>query len=254
MSNQVSKVSLVSQLNHFASTVVSLFGEKYNTLGIDQMRCHATQKCSDLLEWKMELTEQLQPAKSKEKMCTLFLVTNLDKSEWLSVGCNEKKLNSIWCSVQNVTKQNQVHASDLQIICPVESVMKEQSCYSFISKRLSLNASTQKRRKQQNYPSTIILDLVKAIKVRFPPVILLASTDHYIKLSFVKFTQTVIHKQEKYHISLKEFRTSGLFLHQSVAQNFVAGTNIFLCRSKKYISALFLCNVIMDCGEDDKFR
>ncbi len=112
---------LLKSKHDFGGVGILKYGTKYN--------------CPSLANWKEASTKFLQPAReiTRGRLCTVLIVTNLAKPDWMSVKCSDRQLNIILCSSENIQNETVVSLAVSTMSCSLKSVGKDEVCYSFTS-------------------------------------------------------------------------------------------------------------------------
>ena len=227
---------------------------KYDFGGVGILKCGTKYNCPSLAEWKGASTKFLQPAIeiTKGRLCTVLIVTNLAKPDWLSVMCSDKQLNIILCSTDNTQNETVVFSFVSKMSCSLESVGKDEVCYSFTSfkKPGFFTVSRMYKTFVQKITSETFLFLVAAVKGQFPPIIIGGLTRQSRELIYFKYSETAMFSEYK-QINENNDGEMGLLLHISSALRIIVGQNVFACKTQKYISATFLCDGVVNCDTDD---
>ncbi len=215
------------------------------------LQCSTKQKCPDISQWKLDSVKYLQPAISG-RWCTALIFTNMAKPEWLSVRCNDKKLNSILCSTNMSFNQVQVQSNSSELFCPIEQVFKDNNCLKMtvFTKSCSDIKFSTKVRFQQSLLHHFLF-LIGTIKGQFHSVLTVNNTGFCRIVSFYKYTQKAIHKREWYFHLKQSGEPPPLLLQLSAPLVPPKGGNRFLCKANIYLSSFLVCDGEFDCGPGD---
>ena len=92
--------------------------------------CFSDQNNHQLIKTKKETQIELYPVMTKNKLCTMLLLSNLAYPQWISVACDLKILDHVVCTTDNkppISQNTSLISGDYT--CPNKSIIKDGICY-----------------------------------------------------------------------------------------------------------------------------
>ena len=186
----------------------------------------------------------------RKNTCTLMYLANLAYPKWIKTDCNRRHYIDIVC-MQNViaTVNNSVTYSPTKNRCSKLGVIKDINCFYFIY----FNGKNDRLPTKQSYLSFNSMkefDFI-ILTVKYFPKLLSPEKNRMTVLYYIRYFNTI-----KMYIKYKTVEDSvGYLVTKAIAIQNVNATvfgNVYVCANGQYISSLYLCDGIFDCGSSDK--
>ncbi len=211
----------------------------------------------DITSIKSLATETIFPQKQGKEACTIMLLTNLARPEWISCACDDPILADVFCAmfpkhetnVHNVSHKEQSHT------CLPFQIQRESRCYHFPFYKNNPAKSKAREicRKGRHFTFYNIADvntsnaLLEPLGDHITPILLFDSHNHSVVHLFVFDRLFLTYKVEKTAVSTysEGFRVCISHSHSPLHM----GSNMFQCKHKVFISYLFVCDGQYDCKD-----
>ena len=198
-----------------------------------------------LSTYRKQMSTTIYPYQTENASCTLILLNNLEEPQWIFINCHEKILGDSVCfdKINTTESKADVVFNHIFKICLEFQLLRANSCHNFIwthSEDFHIHKITLNNNVTYLYP------LLYESRGLISPIILSVSGENIYSL--LKYDK--IFYDYKKHKAYNEGRIEGFVIVNSTMIYFSFGGNIFICSDKTFISALFVCNGIIDCSND----
>ncbi len=178
------------------------------------------------------------PYKKSNFNCTVMLLSNLAKPQWISVHCQIPLIHNVVCHTSKKNETIESYSATQKSCCNGHTVILN-ICYSFTQNmaRDTKHKCWQKHR----HDIKIFKYLISAASSTFPPLFSCNFTNliQYNKI-WGNYSITILH-----HNSQK-----GLAIYFYDTFKFLKSGNLFECNKNYYISYMYVCDGNTDCNED----
>ena len=224
--------------------------------------CYTPEINKQLIQFKNETFNKLQPFVGTSHKCTLLLMSNLAQPHWVSVNCNEELLDTIACFTKVSTTKNhpKLDISPKAITCKRSSVLLNGYCYLFESYEKSVNIINMRRFCKDNQKNLFSFQTVPQLDIFLPlfhatssQEFIIVSADPQKGINTFMYKRTV--KEELYTKFENIFLGSGIFVCFSHPSQYIEISEIFFkCKTNSYISSSDICNRKQDCTDENSFN
>ncbi len=190
--------------------------------------------------------------------CTLMVLHNLAEPEWVSVGCNQQHLDTIYCQNKPpyLTWENLPHIHEANLtanktqFCDRLRVVIGSSCFHFQWHKLKPVSTNRKETNPCNSLSCSLQNfqfLFEAVSTPFPPVFA-------PNLSHVSTFSRCCQTQKFSHIFNTSKEMQALHITGEAVTSKTAAGTLFQCSSAVHISMSLVCDGYKDCpsSHDDE--
>ena len=167
--NPVSKAlwTLPAEQNKLSDAFLSVDRIHWYNKGID---AEALQKLEDETKYRENMFAK--DPKNESLICTVLLLLNLAKPEWMPIACEEKFLGDIMCSMYS---RNGINALVAQTfidpkIYPKNCIKFKESCYLVLWRPKHIVLRNYHPDMFKTFPSELLDDIFHATGSKLPPV------------------------------------------------------------------------------------
>ena len=207
------------------------------------------QCCQDVFKTAVNTTYSSKP----KKHCAMMLSTNLAALEWVTVDCNTKRNVDVMCMMNfNVSHSANISSTRPLKKCLSASILKEGFCYKLIYYDHNNTVSIQPIKYFLSLNSLENIEfLLLAFETKINPILSANTNSNFIK----EFSYYTYHNTLKFSTKLRpKSLVKGYFVqrHLSVSTIILELTsNLFKCQNNVIISNSFLCDDVIDCGDNN---
>ena len=227
----------------------------YNAL-VESIKFAIEEMYSKLATVKRNMLFTIYPQIHHSNICTLMFLTNLAYPEWINMNCDERKLLDIVCMIPNNKEAFTINIADIE--CQTTDILIKSFCYNFQFYEGIKNSTTHK---DYIFKKHLGIENVKQLEVLFIAI----NVEFEAILQMDCDNQEIIH-----HIKYKRYFSLIKYLTYNLTKNAAKGffvlrkpgtrinvhvrpvsSNMFNCKFGSIISAIFICDGNVDCGEND---
>ena len=180
-----------------------------------------------------------------EYKCTLMILRNLAKPEWITVPCFEELVGDLMCMVRRKPKiYKAIDLSYNPIVYRKQCVSIEGNCYSFTWMSSVKATQINKRNLADTSNMTKYKVIFDAIMAELPPIF--DMTIKYV-VRYKAFSNIFLWTKRHFH----KDQTNALVIEKEYSDQYnINKNNVFICKSGTLISNIYICDGKGDCPED----
>ena len=204
---------------------------------------------------------------SKNKTCTVMLLFNLAKPDWISITCDNKILNHIFCYLYqgNVANHNSssinIQNTKDHTICSKFHMLYKQICVNFYwvdntnnsrnacIKHIQMNTYKELKGKPVNMTIITFLEQIfdaTFLKYDYPSVLIDNGGNTMKMVKFQRFWNKLNFKKK----TVPNYEAKWFYLCQYNRPYIPIGIILFCCKAGRYILMKSICDEIIDCPND----
>ena len=110
----------------------------------------------------------MQPFSDTGHQCTLLLMSNIAQTQWVSVGCNVKLLDTTVCQTKDNKSKLVNPMTEMRlrnITCTKLDLLLDGSCYLFLNYNEDMNAFIMKRLCQDSNKKLYVVNNMKHLDI-----------------------------------------------------------------------------------------
>ena len=201
------------------------------------------------------MSSTVYPASIPEKTCTLMLLTNLAKPEWVQVDCKKPLLTDVICAADTFIKQSGMHAViEWNKKCLPSQIALKGRCFSFLPFDSSVGGAvhrvcTRVNLKPKSDPFlTDFYFLFHAVTTTFPQFIFQFELNRKLvyRFKYQRYLSIIKHQLD----IIPANNASGITMCQGNRASMHLGINLYPCRDNYFVSSMYICDDVVDCIND----
>ena len=228
--------------------VISYFSYSSNILSLNYT-VPFIQCCQDVFKTAVSPTQ----LSKQKKHCAMMLSTNLAALKWVTVECNTKRNVDVVCMINfNASHSANISSTGPSKKCLSASILKGDFCYKFIyyDHNNTISIKPIKYFLALNSLENIKF-LILAFETKIHPILSADTNSNYIK----EFSYYTYYNTLKFSTKLRsKSLVKGYFVQRHLSVSTIIlelSSNLLKCQNNVIISNSFLCDDVMDCGDND---
>ena len=254
-SNETQDVSYeISIHRHFSIKHVGHYN--YIHLNTASAVCLIVEKNMLFTKYKNKILNKPQPIVRLSQSCTLLLVSNLAKPQWLSVKCNKKLLPNIICQKKLIFAQqhNKTFSID-DVSCKPQLILFHGICYLlfWFSEAYTPDIRTRCNMARMNLlefrNNSKVTQILKIIytAIRYQKLVFLSLHKNSFQSIILRRYWSTIEVEKK--SNMKNKMQGWIPCYSLPVKYIIKSKLVFKCRNNQFISTVLLCDGQNDCSD-----
>ena len=212
--------------------------------------CIYATESNGLMMIKENTTNHLYPVVTASKQCTVLLLSNLAYPQWISIDCDQLRLNHVVCFMEDVKNNTKIiEVSPSLSACPNLTVINKNSCYLFVwFSGQTADTNQLLHICYRNHMMPMNVKQIKYLKFIYEVINqkgfniltnISISSSHLSMFSYEAFWKNNEIKERIFTVG----SATGHFACKKNPDNLnFAHSNIFSCNDRTFLSTLFVCD------------